>query len=65
MIRWNSEEKYKQTDYLNMDENSIKDYFQLLKKSNGSVSHHLLKSRSCETCWKTDKSGKPFGINFL
>jgi hypothetical protein len=38
--------------------------FQLLKKeANGN--HNSLKTRACETCVKTHKRGKPFGINFF
>ncbi len=64
MLRWNSITSDEQTSYNNMDDSDIKEKFQLLKKSNGSVSHNLLKSRSCEVCWKTGKRGKPFGIAF-
>ncbi len=62
-IRWNEESKAKLTDYSNLDPACIKANFQLLKKSNGSVSHNLLKSRACERCVKTGKRGKPFDIN--
>lgn len=64
MLRWSKESEYEQTNYGNMTDNDILDKFQLLKKSNGSVSHNLLKSRSCEECWKKGKRGKPFGIDF-
>ncbi len=64
-IRWNDEANAKLVDYANMDEEFIKTHFQLLKKSNGSVSHNLLKSRSCERCYKSGKRGKPFGIDFF
>jgi len=64
MLRWNLATSDKQTDYKNMSDSDIKDRFQLLKRSNGSVSHNLLKSRSCELCWKTGKRGNPFGIKF-
>ena len=40
-IRWNEESNAMLIDYANMDENDIKAHFQLLKKSNGSVSHNL------------------------
>ena len=65
MLRWDETQKIVQNDYSNMGEDDIKQHFQLLKKSNGSVSHNLLKSRSCEVCWKTDKRGKPFGIDYF
>lgn len=64
MIRWNEEQKTTQTSYEKMTDDDIIRHFQLLKKSNGSVSHNLLKSRSCEICWKTGKRGTPFGVNF-
>ena len=64
MIRWNGETKIQQTDYSNMTDNDIITNFQLLKKSNGSVSHNLLKSRSCEKCFKSGERGTPFGIKF-
>ena len=51
-IRWNEESRAKLTDYSNPDSAYIKANFQLLKKSNGSVSHNLLKSRACERCVK-------------
>ena len=54
-----------QTAYNSMDETAILANFQLLKKSNGSVSHNLLKSRACERCYQTDKRGTPFGISFF
>ena len=65
MLRWNSKEKIEQTNYKEMNDTDIKTKFQLLKKSNGSTSHNLLKSRTCEECWKTGKRGKPFGIVFF
>ena len=64
MIRWDEQINQEQTDYKNMTDEDIRDNFQLLKKSNGSVSHNLLKSRSCEKCWKTGMRGTPFGIRF-
>lgn len=64
MLRWDEKEKQAQTSYKDMDDQDIRNHFQLLKKSNGSVSHNLLKSRSCEVCWKTGQRGKPFGINY-
>ena len=63
-IRWTQEVSELLTDYSNMTENDIRTHFQLLKKSNGSVSHNLLKSRACETCLKTGRRGEPFGISF-
>lgn len=64
-LRWTEETAAKQTDYTAMDEDAIKANFQLLKKSNGSVSHNLLKSRACERCYRTGKRGRPFGIAFF
>ena len=37
----------------------------MLKKSNGSVSLKLLKSRTCEYCFETGERGEPFGISLL
>ena len=62
MIRWTSE--YGEIDKHVMNEIAIAKRFQLLKKSNGSASHNLLKSRACENCVKTKKRGTPFGIKF-
>lgn len=64
-IRWNEESNAKLVDYSNMDDDDIRGHFQLLKKSNGSVSHNLLKSRACERCYKSSKRGQPFGIVFF
>lgn len=64
MIRWSEETSDALTDYGSMNEDDIKNHFQLLKKSNGSVSHNLLKSRACERCYKTGRRGQPFGIAF-
>ncbi len=64
MIRWNNEISEKLTDYGNMSDDDIKSHFQLLKKSNGSVSHNLLKSRACERCFQNGQRGEPFGIRF-
>ena len=64
-IRWTPEVGERLTDYSNMTESDIKAHFQLLKKSNGSVSHNMLKSRACETCLKTGQRGEPFGISFF
>ncbi|WP_419840314.1 restriction endonuclease [Candidatus Poriferisodalis sp.] len=65
MMRWNTAEQQAQTDFANMSDQDIRDRFQLLKKSNGSVSHNLLKSRACERCYKTGNRGEPFGIRFF
>ncbi len=65
MIRWNVESNERLVDYDNMDENDIREHFQLLKKSNGKASHNLLKSRACEHCFETGERGKPFGIDFF
>ena len=62
MIRWDERTSEQQTNYQNMSDDDIRKRFQLLKKSNGDVSHNLLKSRSCETCYNTGKRGTPFGI---
>jgi len=48
-----------------MTDNDIRQKFQVLKKSNGSVSHNLLKSRACEHCFSTGARGTPFGIQFF
>lgn len=65
MIRWNEDTSDRMTDYTNMSEDDIKTHFQLLKKSNGSVSHNLLKSRACERCYQSGHRGEPFGISFF
>lgn len=65
MIRWTSKAQKEQTDYSNMSDDDIRDKFQLLRASNGSISHNLLKSRSCEKCFKTGIRGTPFGIKFF
>ena len=65
MIRWDTEESRKQTDYTNLTDENIRTRFQLLKKSNGSVNHNLLKSRACERCHSEGKRGTPFGIKFF
>lgn len=65
MIRWNADTSDKLTDYTNMNEDDIRTHFQLLKKSNGSVSHNLLKSRACERCYRSGRRGEPFGISFF
>ncbi len=65
MIRWNEQTRVSQTNYSEMTDQDIRDRFQMLKSSNGSVSHNLLKSRSCETCYETGERGTPFGIVFF
>ena len=65
MIRWDAETSKAQTDYASMTDDDITNTFQLLKKSNGSVSHNMLKSRACEACYKKGKRGTPFGISFF
>lgn len=60
MIRWGNTEE---TLDVNLSETEIQTKFQLLKKDD-SGNHNLLKSRSCENCFKTDKRGEPFGISF-
>ena len=64
MLRWNVDMSAMQTDYQSMTDDDIRSYFQLLKKSNGSVSHNLLKSRACEQCYQQGRRGAPFGIKF-
>ncbi len=63
--RWNETTSKHQTDYQNMTDSDIKELFQLLKKSNGNVSHNLLKSRACEHCFETGERGTPFGIRYF
>ncbi|MXW42251.1 MAG: restriction endonuclease [Acidimicrobiia bacterium] len=65
MIRWNEHTRVGQTNYSEMTDEDIRAKFQMLKSSNGSVSHNLLKSRSCETCFDTGQRGTPFGIAFF
>ncbi len=65
MLRWNQETTAKQSNYDSMTEADIRLNFQLLKESNGSVSHNLLKSRSCERCYKKGRRGTPFDIKFF
>ncbi len=65
MLRWNAETSHAQSDFSNMTEDDIRAKFQLLKASNGSVSHNLLKSRACERCYRTRQRGTPFGIVFF
>lgn len=64
-LRWSPAEQQAQTDYGGMSDDDIRAKFQLLKKSNGSVSHNLLKSRACEQCYRTGQRGTPFGIRFF
>ncbi len=65
MMRWDKTETASQQDYGNMTDDDIRAKFQLLKASNGSVSHNLLKSRACERCYKTGNRGTPLGIVFF
>lgn len=65
MKRWNERTSKRQTDYDDMSDEDIRARFQLLKKSNGNVSHNLLKSRACEECFDTGKRGTPFGIRYF
>ena len=60
MERWGSIEE---SLSINMDEDKIRQKFQLLKKD-VSGNHNLLKSRACERCIKYGKRGTPFGIKF-
>ena len=65
MLRWSKDTEAEQISYASMTDDDIRQHFQLLKKSNGSVSHNLLKSRTCEHCYKTGNRGTPFGIKFF
>lgn len=65
MLRWTAEERTVPTSYSSMSDDDIRARFQLLKQSNGSVSHNLLKSRACERCFKSGRRGTPFGIVFF
>ena len=65
MIRWSAEEALRQGSYTSMSDEDIREHFQLLRASNGSLSHNLLKSRACEKCYKTGNRGTPFGIEFF
>ena len=65
MKRWDEETSKRQTDYQDMTDDDIRERFQLLKKSNGNVSHNLLKSRACEICFDTGRRGTPFGIRYF
>ncbi len=64
-LRWTPETEREQNAYTTMTDDDIRAKFQLLRKSNGSISHNLLKSRACERCFKTGKRGTPFGIVFF
>lgn len=64
-LRWNPDEQATQVAYSSMSDDDIRANFQLLKKSNGSQSHNLLKSRACESCYRTGKRGTPLGIVFF
>lgn len=65
MKRWNEITSKQKTDYQGMTDDDIRARFQLLKKSNGNVSHNLLKSRACEDCFETGERGTPFGIRYF
>lgn len=65
MSRWTKEVSRLQTDYQNMSDDDIRANFQLLKKSNGSISHNLLKSRACEVCFQRGRRGTPFGVVYF
>lgn len=65
MKRWSAETSRQQTDYSDMTDGDIRGRFQLLKKSNGHVSHNLLKSRACENCYESNNRGTPFGISYF
>ena len=61
-IRW--PRGYEDADREDLSEAEIRERFQLLKASNGTASHNLLKSRACERCFRTKKRGTPFGIRY-
>ena len=65
MLRWDAAEQEAQSAYSSMPDEEIRAKFQLLKQSNGSVSHNLLKSRACETCYQHGRRGTPFGIAYF
>lgn len=65
MLRWTPAERDAQSDYASMTDDDIRARFQLLKSSNGSVSHNLLKSRACERCYRHGTRGTPFGIVYF
>ena len=65
MIRWSADMASQQSNYAEMTDDDIRAKFQLLKASNGSQSHNLLKSRACERCFRTGDRGTPFGITFF
>ena len=65
MIRWNQTTRMGQVNYSEMSDDDIRQKFQVLKASNGSVSHNLLKSRACEQCLSTGQRGTPFGITYF
>lgn len=65
MLRWDASEQARQTNFSSMTDDDIRARFQLLKKSNGSVSHNQLKSRACERCYKSGQRGTPFGIEYF
>ena len=63
--RWSTIERERQTDYTDLTDEDIRAGFQLLKKSNGSGNHNLLKSRACERCFDEGKRGTPLDIEFF
>ena len=65
MLRWDAAEQAEQSAYPSMSDDDIRAKFQLLKKSNGSVSHNQLKSRACERCYQHGQRGTPFGIVYF
>ena len=65
MLRWTGSESVRQQDYQGLSDDDIRQRFQLLRKSNGTLSHNLLKSRACENCFSSGKRGTPFGIEFF
>lgn len=61
MIRWGATETKHSSE---ISEAEIEQKFQLLKFDAGG-NHNLLKSRACESCFKTGRRGTPFGIEFF
>ena len=65
MLRWSPEEQAAQNAYSSMSDEEVRAKFQLLKASNGSVSHNLLKSRACQHCFRHGQRGTPLGIVYF
>lgn len=65
MVRWNSKVAKRLGNFAAMTDRDIHQHFQLLRASNGSLSHNLLKSRACERCFRTGRRGTPFGVVYF